>query len=186
MSETSRTRKGRSWRNRQRPRSVVKLLDVRGGIATAPVLLALLVAAPTAGAGPKAPSPAQSMTVTGSPRAAKARPVRLALTLRYKMQCGYPGAGPLIVTFPSALKLPQRLAADAAELAVKPIVAMVKGRRVTVAIPPHKGVLCGVVGPGSVTVTFTRAAKLANPARAGSYNFSVTHDKRAFTVKRAG
>lgn len=123
------------------------------------------------------------MTVTASPHVARAHSVRLTVTLRYEMQCGYPGAGPLVVTFPGSLKLPQRFAAGAVKLSGKSIAGTVKGRRVTVTVPRHKGSLCDVMGPGTVTLTFTRAAELANPARAGSFSFGATHDGRAFTAK---
>jgi hypothetical protein len=123
------------------------------------------------------------MTVTASPRATGAHAVRLTLILRYEMQCSYPGAGPLVVTFPSAVKLPQRFAAGAVNLAKKPVAAHVSGRRVTVTVPRHKGVLCDLIGPGSLTLTFTRAAKLANPARAGAYSFRATHAGQAFAAK---
>jgi hypothetical protein len=123
------------------------------------------------------------MIVTASPRAARARAVHLTVTLRYEMRCGYPGGGPLVVTFPSALKLPQRLAARAVRLAGKPIEAEVKARSVIVTIPPPKGVLCNLMGLGSVTLSFTHAAKVANPARAGSYTFTARHRGLAFAAK---
>ena len=40
-------------------------------------------------------------------------------------------------------------------------------------------------GSGSVTVAFTPAAKLANPAQAGSYGFKAGHGARTFTAKLA-
>lgn len=125
------------------------------------------------------------MTVTASPRTARAHAVRLTLTFRYEMQCGYPGAGRLSVTFPSALKLPQRFAYAAVRLAKKPVAATVKGRRVTVTVSPPKGVLCNAMGPGLVRLTFTHAAKLANPARAGSYSFKAAHLGNVFAAKLA-
>lgn len=159
---------------------------MRRGLASfTAIVLALLVAAPLSGVASKSPSDLPSMTVSASPRTAGAHRVRLAVTLRYLMQCGYPGAGPLVVTFPSAAKLPKRFAAGTVKLAGKAIATKIKGRHVTVAIPPHKGVLCGTMGPGSVTLLFTRAARLANPARAGSYRFTATHAKHAFEANLA-
>jgi hypothetical protein len=99
------------------------------------------------------------------------------------MRCGYPGAGPLVVTFPSALKLPGRFASGGVRLAGKPIAAEVDGRKVTVTVPPHKGVLCNILRPGSLTLTFLRSAKLANPSRSGSYRLRATHAGHAFTAK---
>ena len=164
----------------------VTLQPMRGGIAAAFVFGVLLVGATPVGAasGPGMGAPS-AMTVSASPHAAKAHAVRLTVTLRYEMQCGYPGAGPLVVTFPSALKLPQRFAAGAVELSGKATAATVNGRQVTVTIARHKGLLCDLMGPGSLTLTFTRAAKLGNPTRAGSYSFKASHGKRTFTAKLA-
>jgi hypothetical protein len=158
---------------------------MRGGVVAALVFLAVLVTVPSAGAKGRPITPALSMTVSATPHAARAHGVRLTLTLRYEMQCDYPGAGPLVVTFPSALTLPQQFPAGAVEWGQKPLAAQVDGQRVTVTIPRHKGVLCDLMGPGSLTLTFTPTAKLANPARAGSYGFTATHARRTFTAKLA-
>lgn len=150
------------------------------------VCLALLVAVPFGGAAVGKPAPlVSSMTVTASPRTTGAHAVRLTLTLHYEMQCGYAGAGPLVVAFPSAIKLPTRFAAGAVQLAGKPVAATVAGRHVTVTIAPRKGVMCDAIGPGSLALTFTTAAKLANPTKAGSYRFTATHTKRAFAAALA-
>jgi hypothetical protein len=154
---------------------------MRGGVAAAAVSLALLIAVPSAGAGSKT-----SMAVSASPKTARAHRVQLKLTLRYQMQCGYPGKGPLVVTFPSALKHPRRFAANAVRLNGKPITAKVDRRKVTVTIPPQTGgPQCGVIGPGSVVLTFTHSARLVNPARAGSYRFAAMHAGHDFTAKLA-
>lgn len=147
--------------------------------------MALVVGAPQAVGGSRPPLDSQKMAVTASSHAARAHRVRLTLTLTYEMQCGYPGVGPLVATFPSALKLPARFAADSVRLAGKPIAASVEGRQVTVTIPPPAGMLCDTIGIGSVALTFTPGAKLTNPARAGSYDFKATHGKRAFAAKLA-
>ena len=123
------------------------------------------------------------MRLEASPQVAQAHRVRLTITLTYDMQCGFPGAGPLVVTFPSAMKLPKHFAAGSVKLSGKAIAAAVKGRRVTVMVPPHSGVLCGTIGPGRVTLTFTRAARLANPAHAGSYAFAAAHANHTFRAK---
>lgn len=125
------------------------------------------------------------MAVTATPHMAGAHGIRLALTLHYYMQCGYAGAGPLVVTFPKALKLPKQFATGAVTLAGKTVAANVDGHQVTVTVPRHKGMLCDVMGRGSLTLAFARAAKLANPAHAGSYHFKATHGQRAFRAKLA-
>lgn len=156
----------------------------RGVVSFVAMAVALAVAVPFSGAvGP--PTNVQSMNVVASTHAAGARPDRLKITFRYVMQCGYPGPGPLVVTFPAAMKLPKRFAAGSVKLAGKAIAATRSGRKATVTIPPHKGVLCGVMAMGAVTLTFTQAAELGNPTQAGSYRFSATHAKLAFKTKLA-
>ncbi len=155
-----------------------------GGIA-ALVFALLLVAGPLPGATAQQPFPTPSMAVTASPTAARAHPVRLTLALRYRMQCGYPGAGPLIVRFPAAMRLPKRFAANAVRLSGKPVLATRAGREVTVTIAPPGGPLCSLIGPGSLKLVFTRKAKLANPKRAGTYRFRATHANHAYTSKLA-
>ena len=147
-------------------------------------LLAWLAVAPFADAVSRPPTVRiPSMTIADSSRAAGAHRVRLAVTLRYRMQCGYPGPGPLVVTFPSAVKLPERFASGSVKLAAKPVATSTHARSVTVAVPPPKGVLCGILGPGSMTLLFTRKAKLTNPARAGSYRFTATHANHMFRAR---
>jgi hypothetical protein len=156
---------------------------MRGGIVSgAVILMALLAAVPLSGAASN-PADLPSMTVSASSHLARAEHVRVKVTLRYVMQCGYPGAGPLVVTFPSAVRLPKRFATGAVKLSGNAAAARIKGRDVTVTIPPHSGVLCSTMGPGAVSLTFTRAAGLANPVRAGSYRFTATHAKHTFKAK---
>jgi len=168
----------------QRVFAAVTLWLVRGGVAAAAVFLALLTA-PLAGAGSRPPLTGGSMTVATSNHTAGARGVRLTLTLQYVMRCANPGPGPLVVSFPAGMKLPKQFASGAVKLAGKPVAADVDGRQVTVTVPPHKGMLCDMMGVGSVSLTFARSAKLANPAQAGSYRFKATHRSRAFTAKLA-
>ena len=157
---------------------------MRGGIIASLVFAAFLAGVATAGAGQRAADP-QSMTLAASTHKASAHRVRLSVTVSYRMQCHYPGAGPLVVTFPKALKVPKHLATGAVTLAGKPIAATVSGRQVTVTIKPHVGALCGIVGPGLLKLVFTRTAKLVNPTRPGSYAFGATHTNHTFTAKLA-
>jgi hypothetical protein len=123
------------------------------------------------------------MTVAASSHVAGARGVRLALTLQYVMRCANPGPGPLVVTFPSAMKLPKQFAPGAVRLAGKPVAVAVDRHQLTVMVAPHKGILCDMIAIGPLTLSFARSAKLANPAQAGSYRFKATHRERAFTAR---
>jgi hypothetical protein len=139
---------------------------MRGGVA------AMVVAALVPG----------GMTLTASSHTAGARNVALVLTLRYEMQCDYAGAGPLTVTFPGLQMLPKTFPKGSVLLAGKPTPATISGRRVTVIVPPHKGLICDLMGPGALQLTFTKRAGLDNPSSPGTYRFTATHTKRAFTT----
>jgi hypothetical protein len=120
--------------------------------------------------------PAASLAVEQSSRHAGARPVVLVARMRYEMQCNWPGPGSLVFRFPSAVRLPARIAAGAvlvngkAATAARPSAGVV-----SVALPPRKGIMCDLMGPGTVTVTFTRAAAIGNPKHAGSYTVRAQH-----------
>lgn len=159
---------------------------MRKGVgAAALVLAALLVAASTADAGSTPPAASASMTVTASPHAARTHRIRLTVTLRYEMQCNYPGAGPVVVTFPAAVKLPRQFTAGAVRLAGKPAAAKTAGHQLTVTVPPHKGMPCDLMAPGTLKLSLMPAAGLATPRRAGSYLFKATHRRHAFTARLA-
>jgi hypothetical protein len=130
-------------------------------LAVAPVAAAAILAGAAGAAAP-------TITVTASTHAAKAQSVRFVLTLRYRMQCGYPGVTPLVVTLPGAV--PARVSAASVLVDDQPARGVtVRGHRLTISLPERPGVLCHVIGPGTLKVVFTAGAKLANPPRAGSY-----------------
>lgn len=124
--------------------------------------------------------PLSSATAAASPRAPGARNVMLTVTLRYEMQCGYPGPGPFVVTLPAAMRLPGTLADGSVLVGERPAAARVVGHRVEITPPKHSGVLCHVLGPGVVKLRFTPAAHLRNPRAPGSYRLTITHGTRTF------
>jgi len=133
--------------------------------------LALLVTA-TAPAGGAAIRPA-AVSVTLSTPQAGARGVRLTLQLRYEMQCGHPGAGPLVITFPAAERLPSQLAAGSVLVDGHPATrAERSGRVVSVALPVEHGPLCDVIAPGVLKIAFTGSAGIGNPPAAGTYSLT--------------
>jgi len=133
-------------------------------------------------------APAQTAAVQVSPAQAGARPVALTLRLGYEMQCGYPGPGPVVVQLPAAEMVPARIARTAVLVNGKSAPGVqVTGRAVMVALPPRPQVMCDVIGPGTLTVVFTRAAGLGNPSRAGNYTVTATRGttpvRARFTVQ---
>ena len=54
-----------------------------------------------------------------------------------------------------------------------------------VALPPRPEVMCDVIGPGRLTIAFSRAAGLGNPAAAGSYTVTARRQAAAFAARFA-
>lgn len=116
-----------------------------------------------------------------SSHAAHARNVRMTLTFHYDMQCGYPGPQPLVLQLPE--QVPASLPRAAVLLDGKPAPAVqVKGRRVAVLMPPRPIVMCDSIGPGTLTVAFTRAAHLTNPA-AGRYRLTAVKGLSSYSAR---
>lgn len=119
--------------------------------------------------------PAAPMTVTLSSLRATAHPVRLTATLRYEMQCGYPGPEPVKLTVPAP---PGRLPRSAVLVNGKPATAVAtKGRVVTIAMPKRPQILCDAIGPGALRL---RVGGLRNPAAAGTYRVTAVKGAQRF------
>lgn len=154
------------------------------------VLLAVLAGGtvPALAASPPKPKLPVQLPLTGSatavaaPDTAGARPVTLTLKVRYLMQCGRPGPGPVVVSLPTAVRVARTLPRSAVLVDGKPPAsASVTGHVIVLTLPPQHGITCMVIAPGTLTVVFTRAAALGNPAAAGSYPIAVRIGARAFT-----
>lgn len=153
------------------------------GVLVIACALAVTAAGSAAGGPIKKITPLETaLSVTASPAVAGARHVRLTLTLRYEMQCGYPGAGPLVVTLPAGETMPTTFANGSVLVDGDAVAAKSAGTRVTVAIAPHQGVICDVLGPGALRFVFTPRAGLGNPVRAGSYRVTATHARHSFSA----
>jgi hypothetical protein len=118
------------------------------------------------------------VTATISTARPAARPVQLALSFRTALVCGRP-LGPTTITFPAAVHVPAAIPAAA---------VLVDGRpagRVTVAGPLVRitsvtptGMMCHSVAIGPMAITFTKAAGLGNPTRAGTFAVGVRRGHR--------
>jgi hypothetical protein len=123
------------------------------------------------------------MAVALSSARAGAHPVVVTARLHYEMQCGWPGPGSLVFRFPAGV-LPTRLAAGSVLVNGKPAVATraaATPRDVSVGLPARPQIMCDAIGPGTVTVVFTRSARIRNPKLAGSYVLRATHAAERFT-----
>ena len=150
-------------------------------------------AAPPISAPPiKLPQPillgAGSATATASPAAASARPAALTLTLSYSMTCNQPGAGPVVITLPAAMKVGTDIAADAVLVRGRPARSVtVHGRSIAIGLPrtiglPRPLVQCHSIVPGKLTVLFTKSAGLENPDSGGTYRVTARVGGRAFAA----
>jgi hypothetical protein len=152
-------------------------MDLRPLIATT-AALAVLYGAGSAPASIGTPS----ATVALSTHRAGARPVAVTLRLRYDMQCGWPGIGPLTIRLPTAMTVPLP-AIRAATVLVdgKPPTHLAShGHRVELALPPRPQILCDAIAPGTLTITFTRASNLGNPRLPARYELHATKGSLAF------
>jgi hypothetical protein len=113
-----------------------------------------------------------------SSHAAAARPVAIELRTTISLQCGWPGPT-LDVVFPAAERLPHAIPRSAVLVdGEQPAAVTRSGRRVSLSVTRPQ-VLCDAIGPGAVRVTFTRAAGLGNPTRAGDYAITLGHGAQA-------
>ncbi len=148
-------------------------------IAAAFLTAGVVAAAAGAGLG-------QSASGTISSHRAGTRPVTLTLKLGYEMQCGYPGPGPVVITFPAAWRLPATLGATPVLVNGKAAVsASVSGHRVTVGLAPRPQIMCDVIGPGTLTIQFTRGANLGSPLAAGTSVVTAQRASESFRVSFA-
>lgn len=155
-------------------------MDVRvAGVGCA--FAAALSAAAASAAVPALPATTASL----SPATAGAKRVALTVKVHYEMICGRPGTGTAVVTLPAAAAVPRRIAAAAVLVNGKPAPSVsVSGHDVTITMPPRRpGVTCMVVGPGTLTLTLTRAAGIANPRVPGTYTIRVERDARSFRAR---
>jgi hypothetical protein len=105
----------------------------------------------------------------------------MTLALHYEMQCGYPGSGSLVVKLPAQTLLPAAFVTGSALLDGKSVrVTLGAAKTLRVALPPRRGVMCDVIGPGTLTLSLTKTARLGNPMKAGAYSVSAQAGSRAF------
>ena len=95
----------------------------------------------------------------------------LTLVLRYEMQCGYPGPGPVLIDFPSQMQLPARLAVSAVLVDGKPAVSATRSgtSRIVIGLPRRPRIMCDVIGQGTLTIAFGVDANLGAPKVPGTY-----------------
>ena len=124
---------------------------------------------------------ADMLTVSLSNAQAGAKRVALTLKLHTELICGQPGPSPLVVKLPAAASVPTVISRRAVLVGTRPARAIaVHGNTIRVAPPPHKGLLCDVVAPGTITVRFAKAARIGNPESPGTYTISLRRGRSTY------
>jgi hypothetical protein len=146
--------------------------------------LAGVIATPAA-AGPPIIGTGDWAVAIASPATPAAR-TALKLLLRYEMLCAQPGRGPVLVTMPAALRVPAKIRPTAVLVNGKAAPSVqVKGHTVTVGLPPNSNVICRSFVPGILWISFTSAASLRNPSRAGIYAIRARVGSHSFVARLA-
>jgi len=138
-------------------------------------------------AGTAAGATPQPGTAKALPAAPGAQPAALTLTLAYEAVCGHPRTAAILVTLPSAMGVPTRMATGAVLVnGRQPAGVAVAGHLVSIRLAPFPGgghVTCLSIAPATLTVSFTDAARLANPSVAGSYTVRTRLGAQTFAAR---
>jgi hypothetical protein len=135
-------------------------------------LVACLLSAGAAGAHAALPQPTASVSASSHEPGAE---TALTVVMSYEMQCGSPGAGPVLLTLPHGMSVPPSLGPSSVLVNGAPAVSVkVHGSLLTVGIPQRTGgIICDVIGPGKLTVVIPKTTGLRNPKTKGTYPFHV-------------
>ena len=151
-------------------------------VAAAAVLIPPAVLASARTDPSPAPRPVGGLTATAVPARAGAMPAVLTLRGTFELQCGRPRGDSVGVVLPSALRLTRPMAGGSVLVDGRPASSVrVRESVVTLGLTRAGGAICDVIGPGTITVVFTRAARVGNPSRAGSYG--VTMENGGLTAR---
>jgi hypothetical protein len=118
-----------------------------------------------------------SAAIIASSYTHSAKPVVLTYKLRYEMQCGRPGKGPLTLGFPAQVTVPNASASNVLLNGKAAPAVKRQGSTLVVSLPPQPKIMCDSITMGTLTVTFTKGAGFGNPKRPGIYVFPVNSDK---------
>ena len=122
-------------------------------------------------------------SAVATPNSAAAKPARLKVSLSLELRCAKPGPAAIEVSLPRAWRVPKSVARRAVWIdRTHPKAATVSGHTVTLKpVTPTGG--CNVIAPGTITVKFTRAAKLGNPRKAGRYTLHASIGTQTFSAR---
>jgi len=118
-----------------------------------------------------------------TPSAAGAKPARLKVSLSLELHCAKPGPAAIVISLPRAWRVPKTVAQPAVWIDTShPKAVTVSGHTLTLEPVAPTGT-CNVIAPGTITVKFTRAAKLGNPRKAGRYTVRASIGQQDFSAR---
>jgi hypothetical protein len=127
--------------------------------------------------------PAGGATAVATPDAAGAKPAALKVSLSLELRCGEPGPAAIVVSLPRAWRVPKTVARTAVWIdSVHPKGVSVADHTLTLQ-PVARRTRCTVIAPGTIKLTFTRAAILGNPRNAGSYTIHASIGTQDFSAR---
>jgi len=179
--------KGRSWECARcvtsDKRADVSTPFVFGQIRVVRLLALTLAAFAVLATSASAAMPVGAAAGVATPQTAGAKPARLKISLSLELLCAKPGPAAIVVSLPRAWRVPKAVAALAVWIDNShPKAVAVSGHTLTLEPVTPTGT-CTVMGPGTITVKFTRAAKLGNPRKAGRYTVRASIGTQNFSAR---
>lgn len=118
-----------------------------------------------------------------TPSTAGTKPARLKVSLNLELRCARPGPAAIVVSLPRAWRVPKQVARTAVWVdSSHPNAVTVSGHTLTLQPVSPTGT-CNAIAPGTITLRFTRAAKLGNPRKAGRYTIHASIGTQNFSTR---
>jgi hypothetical protein len=105
------------------------------------------------------------------------------VSLSLELRCGKPGPAAIVVSLPRAWHVPKTVARTAVWIDASHPDGVTVSRHTLTLQPAVSRGTCMVIGPGTIKVKFTRAAKLGNPRRAGRYTVRASIGTQDFSAR---
>ena len=126
--------------------------------------------------------PVGGATGAATPSTAGAKPARLKITLSLRLRCAKPGPAAIVVSLPRAWRVPNNVARAAVWIDSSHPEAVTVSRHTLTLQPVAPTGTCNVISLGTITIKFTRAAKLGNPRKAGRYTIHASIGAQTFSA----
>jgi hypothetical protein len=127
--------------------------------------------------------PIGGAVAVATPNAAGAKPARLKVSLRLELRCAKPGPAAIVISLPRAWRVPKAVTRTAVWIDSSHPAAVTVSHPMLTLQPGAPTGSCNVMAPGTITVKFTRAAKLGNPRKAGRYTVRASIGTQKFSAR---